>query len=75
MPTSITAFPPGYIERDDEVVVGLQTDAPLKRAIKPLGGINMVKAALQARLLYTMSVLRGVCVHDAQHVFAYRKKA
>ncbi|GFR39730.1 hypothetical protein Agub_g211 [Astrephomene gubernaculifera] len=47
-PSSIAGFPPGYINKDLEVVVGLQTDAPLKRAIKPLGGINMVKAALEA---------------------------
>ncbi|GBG00498.1 formate acetyltransferase [Raphidocelis subcapitata] len=48
MPSSITAFGPGYIEKDKEVIVGLQTDKPLKRAIKPLGGINMVKNALES---------------------------
>jgi formate C-acetyltransferase len=69
VPSTITAFPAGYIDREREVVVGLQTDAPLKRAIKPLGGINMVKAALQARLLYTMSVLRGVCVCMMHNMF------
>lgn len=47
-PSGIDAFPAGYIDREAEVIVGLQTDAPLKRAIKPLGGINMVKAALEA---------------------------
>lgn len=47
VPSTITAFPAGYIDKDKEVVVGLQTDEPLKRAIKPLGGINMVRAALE----------------------------
>lgn len=46
VPSTITAFGPGYIDKDKEVIVGLQTDEPLKRSIKPLGGINMVKAAL-----------------------------
>lgn len=48
VPSTITAFPPGYIERDLEVVKGLQCDKPLKRAIKPNGGYNMVKAALKS---------------------------
>ncbi|WIA11450.1 hypothetical protein OEZ85_011567 [Tetradesmus obliquus] len=48
LPSTITAFGPGYINKEKEVIVGLQTDEPLKRAIKPLGGINMVKAALHA---------------------------
>lgn len=49
-PSSITAFldPPGYIDKGNEVIVGLQTDKPLKRAIKPFGGINMVKTALES---------------------------
>lgn len=51
VPSTITAFPAGYIDKEREVVVGLQTDEPLKRAIKPLGGINMVKAALQVCIL------------------------
>jgi formate C-acetyltransferase len=48
VPTSITAHGPGYIDRENEVIVGLQTDAPLKRAIMPNGGFRMVLGALQA---------------------------
>ena len=47
IPSSITAHAPGYIDRDHEVIVGLQTDAPLKRAIMPNGGFRMVVSALK----------------------------
>lgn len=43
--SSITSHKPCYIDRDLEVIVGLQTDEPLKRAIMPMGGIRMVRAA------------------------------
>ena len=39
IPSSITAHAPGYIDQENEVIVGLQTDAPLKRAIMPNGGL------------------------------------
>lgn len=45
--STITSHRPGYIKKDLEVIVGLQTDAPLKRAIKPFGGIRVVTAACQ----------------------------
>jgi formate C-acetyltransferase len=48
VPSSITAHAPGYIDRDREIIVGLQTDAPLKRAIMPNGGIRLVVNALKA---------------------------
>ncbi|WP_411268790.1 formate C-acetyltransferase [Laspinema sp. D2d] len=48
IPASITAYGPGYIDRDLERIVGLQTDKPLKRAIMPYGGIRIVKAGLEA---------------------------
>ena len=47
IPSSITAHAPGYIDRDNEIIVGLQTDAPLKRAIMPNGGFRMVVNALK----------------------------
>ena len=47
IPSSITAHAPGYIDRDNEVIVGLQTDAPLKRAIMPNGGFRLVATALK----------------------------
>ncbi|KJS63280.1 formate C-acetyltransferase [Streptomyces rubellomurinus] len=46
-PSSITAHAPGYIDRERELIVGLQTDAPLKRAIMPYGGWRMVAGALR----------------------------
>jgi len=47
IPGSITAHGPGYIDRENEIIVGLQTDAPLKRAIMPNGGLRMVVNALK----------------------------
>jgi formate C-acetyltransferase len=47
IPSSITAHAPGYIDRENEVIFGLQTEAPLKRAIMPVGGFRMVLNALQ----------------------------
>ena len=48
VPSSITAHAPGYIDRDNEVIFGLQTEASLKRAIVPNGGVRMVLSALKA---------------------------
>ena len=47
-PSSITSHAPGYIDADAELIVGLQTDAPLKRAIMPAGGLKMVLDGLAA---------------------------
>jgi formate C-acetyltransferase len=47
VPSSITAHDAGYIDRENEIIVGLQTEAPLKRAIMPNGGFRMVLGALK----------------------------
>ena len=46
--SSVNAYEPGYIDKDLEEIVGLQTDAPLKRAIMPYGGIRIVEKACEA---------------------------
>ena len=47
-PASITSHAPGYIDQEHELIVGLQTDAPLRRAIMPNGGLRMVDKSLAA---------------------------
>jgi formate C-acetyltransferase len=47
-PSTLLAHKAGYIDRENEVVVGLQTDEPFKRAIFPYGGLRMVEAGLKA---------------------------
>jgi formate C-acetyltransferase len=63
--STIDSHSPGYINKDLETIVGLQTDAPLKRAIMPFGGIRMVKSALKA---YDFKMDEGV-----DNVFRFRK--
>ena len=46
--TSLTAYAPGYLDKENELIVGLQTDAPLKRGVNPFGGIKMTRKACQA---------------------------
>ncbi len=47
-PSTLLAHPAGYIDRDNEIIVGLQTDQPFKRAIFPYGGLRMVETGLKA---------------------------
>ena len=47
-PSTVLAHKAGYIDRDNEIIVGLQTDQPFKRAIFPYGGLRMVEAGLKA---------------------------
>ncbi len=46
--SSILAYKPGYLDKDKEIIVGLQTDAPLRRGVSPFGGIRMAKTACES---------------------------
>ena len=46
--SSLLTYPAGYIDRENEIIVGLQTDAPLKRGVNPFGGIRMARQACEA---------------------------
>jgi formate C-acetyltransferase len=64
--STITSHKPGYIDKNSELIVGLQTDMPLKRAIKPFGGIRVVEKACQEK---------GVPLDDrVQHIFTHYRK-
>ncbi len=70
MPSTLLAHQAGYIDHENEVIVGLQTDQPFKRAIFPFGGLRMVEAGLKAagfeaepqvREAFTKYRKRGAC--------------
>ena len=46
--SSLTAYAPGYVDKENELIVGLQTNRPLKRGVNPFGGIRMARQACQA---------------------------
>ncbi len=46
--SSLTNYAPGYIDKEQELIVGMQTDAPLKRGVNPFGGMRMVQQACEA---------------------------
>ena len=46
--SSLTSYAPGYMDKDDEIIVGLQTRRPLQRGVNPFGGIRMARAACEA---------------------------
>ena len=63
--SGINAYEPGYLIKEDEVIVGFQTDAPLKRIVNPFGGMRMVKQSLEA-YGYTLD-------SSVEEEFKYRK--
>ena len=46
--SSLTSFSPGYIDKNNELIVGMQTNRPLKRSVNPFGGMRMVRQACEA---------------------------
>ncbi len=46
--SSLTSFAPGFIDKENEIIVGMQTDGPLKRGVNPFGGIRMARQACSA---------------------------
>ena len=46
--SSLTNYAPGYLDKDNEIIVGLQTNRPLKRGVNPFGGMRMVRNACEA---------------------------
>lgn len=55
--SGIDNFNPGYMDKDKELIVGLQTDEPMKRIMNPYGGFRMVKSALEA---YDLEMAKGL---------------
>ena len=62
--SSLLSYPPGYIDQEREIIVGLQTDQPLKRGVNPFGGIRMAKQACES-YGYTLDA-------KIEEIFAYR---
>lgn len=46
--SALTAYKPGYLDKENELIVGFQTDEPLKRGVNPFGGMRMARAACEA---------------------------
>lgn len=62
--TSLLSYKPGYLDKDNEIIVGLQTDSPLKRGVNPFGGMRMARSSAEAY---------GYKIDDAlENAFRYR---
>ena len=65
--STITSHKPGYIKQELETIVGLQTDEPLKRAIKPFGGVRVVENALKERGLELSARVKDIFHYAKNH--------
>ena len=62
-----TSFGPGYLDKDKEIIVGLQTDEPLKRACNPFGGMRMVREACRAYGYEVSEKIENEFAHHKTH--------
>ncbi len=65
--SNLTSFGPGYIKKDEEVIVGLQTDQVLKRAMKPFGGIKLVESAVNEKGLEVSERVKDIFNYAKNH--------
>ena len=65
--STITSHKPGYIKQELETIVGLQTDEPLKRAIKPFGGVRVVENALKERGIELSARVKDIFHYAKNH--------
>lgn len=65
--SNITSFGPGYIQKENETIVGLQTDMLLKRSMKPFGGIKLVESAVAERGLKVSERVKDIFNYAKNH--------
>jgi len=65
--SSLTGFKPGYMDKPNEVIVGFQTDAPLKRIVNPYGGIRMARQACAAYGFSMSQNIENIFKHKTTH--------
>ena len=78
--SSLTSYSPGYLDKENELIVGLQTNRPLKRGVNPFGGIRMVRNACEAygyklssKVEEEFTVFSTALIHNSLHFILSHK--
>ena len=66
--SGINAYKAGYIDKDLETIVGVQTDEPFKRAVMPFGGIRMVETSCKAYVMNLMKKSKKYLQNTEKHI-------